>query len=105
MEPRDTAPLWQECLSQHLIGVGFERVKSNSRSFYDKSRNLRVLVHGDDYATVCAIADLRWMKLQLDKKCSTKATFVGHSNDKDVVKEGNILNRIIGACPSGLEYE
>ena len=49
---RDAAKLWQECVAKHLVSIGFVRGKSNPCVYYNKSRKLRTLVHGDDYATV-----------------------------------------------------
>ena len=34
-----------------------------------------------------------------------KTVIAGHSNDKGVVREAKILNRIIRAVPTGWEYE
>ena len=47
---RDAAQLWQECLAQHLVEIGFVRGVSNPCVYHRRSRGIRVLVHGDDYA-------------------------------------------------------
>ena len=49
---RDAATLWQECVADHFEGVGFRRGRSNPCVFLHKHRGLRVLVHGDDYASI-----------------------------------------------------
>ena len=49
---RDAATLWQECVADHLEGVGFRRGRSNPCVLSHKHRELRVLVQGDDYASV-----------------------------------------------------
>ena len=55
---RDAASLWQECLSQHLESCGFVRGRSNPCVFYNAVRDVRCLVHGDDYATAGSLEDL-----------------------------------------------
>ena len=52
---RDAASLWQECLSQHLLDIGFVRGKSNPCVFYNADKDVRTLVHGDDYASIGSV--------------------------------------------------
>ena len=58
---RDAASLWQECLSKHLLSIGFTRGKSNPCVFYHREKDLRVLVHGDDYVTAGELEGLKWL--------------------------------------------
>ena len=102
---RDAAVLWQECLSEHLISIGFVRAVSNPCVFFHAGRGLRAMVHGDDYATIGSAPDLRWMRGQLEARFEMKTSLVGHSGDPDVVTEGKILNRIVRATTSGWDYE
>ena len=69
--------------------------------YYHKARGIRTLVHGDDYASVGSIASLRWLKARLEETFDMKTVIAGHSDDKDVVEEAKILNRIIRATPQG----
>ena len=73
--------------------------------YYNKARNFSTLVHGDDYALVGSLANLRWLKGQLGATFEMKAVIAGHSDESDVVREAKILNRIIRATPDGWEYE
>ena len=102
---RDAAKLWQECVAKHLVSIGFVRGKSNPCVYYNKSRNLRTLVHGDDYATVGSLEGLRWLQGQLEEAFEMKTVIAGHSGADGVVTEAKILNRVIRAVPSGWEYE
>ena len=43
--------LWQHCLAQHVVDIGFVLGISSSCVYHHRSRGLRVLVHGDDYAS------------------------------------------------------
>ena len=45
------------------------------------------------------------MKEQLEGRFQMKTAIIGHSAGSDVVREGNILNRIIRASSRGWEYE
>ena len=67
--------------------------------YYNKERKLRTLVHGDDYASVGSLANLPWLKGQLEATFEMKSVICG------VVREAKILNRIIRASPEGWEYE
>ena len=102
---RDAAQLWQECLAEHLVSIGFERGRSNPCVYYHRARDIRVLVHGDDYASAGLLPDLRWMQRELEGRFDMKTTLVGHAGDPDVVTEGKILNRIVRATTLGWEYE
>ena len=59
---RDAASLWQEYLLQHLESCGFSRGRSNPCVFYNVEKDLKCLVHGDDYATVGSLDSLAWMR-------------------------------------------
>ena len=102
---RDAAQLWQECLAEHLHSIGLERGKSNPRVYFHRACGIRVLVHGDDYASAGLLEDLRWMQKELENCFETKTTIVGHANDNDVVAEGQISNRLVRATSCGCEYE
>ena len=45
------------------------------------------------------------MQKELENRFEMKTTIVGHANEKDVVAEGKISNRIICATSFGWEYE
>ena len=96
---RDAAKLWQECVATHLTSIGFQRGKSNPCVYYHAKRSLRVLVHGDDYASVGRLANLRWLQAELEKAFDTKTVIAGHSREADVVTGAKILNRIVCATP------
>jgi hypothetical protein len=102
---RDAAKLWQERVAQHLIDNGFSRGKSNPCVYFHESRQLGTLVHGDDYATVGSLEDVRWLQSRLESEFEMKTVIAGHSGAKGVVREAKILNRVVRAVPAGWEYE
>ena len=88
-----------------LRTFGFVRGISNPCELYNKDRNIRSVVHGDDCASVGSVDGSNWMRIDLESKFDTKTTMVGHSEAPGVSKEGKILNRIIRATDKGWEYE
>ena len=102
---RDAAKLWQECVAAHLLSIGFTRGVSNPCVYYHRKRQLRALVHGDDYATVGSFENLKWLQGELESAFEMKTVIAGHSRREGVTTEAKILNRVIRAVPSGWEYE
>ena len=49
---RDAAFNWEEAYSTYLQDLGFERGKASPCHFFDARRQLRLLVHGDDFVAV-----------------------------------------------------
>jgi hypothetical protein len=100
---RSAARNWQKCYSDLLIGAGFVRAKTNHCLFYHQARNIRTMVHGDDFVSAASDTQLRWFKKILESKFETKTTIVGpEAKDEKTVR---VLNRIITYTPEGIEYE
>ena len=102
---RDAAANWQRCVADHLRSIGFTQGKSNPCVFYHEKKNLRTLVHGDDYASVGSLEHLAWLKKHLEDRFEMKTVLVGHSSEPGVVREAKILNRVVRANDAGWEYE
>ena len=96
-----TAKLWQECVAKHLVSVEFRRGRSNPCVYYSRKKNLRTLVHGDDYAIVGSLEGVKWIQKELESAFEMKTVIAGHSGKPGVVTEAKILNRIIRAVPTG----
>ena len=92
---RDAAANWQRCVTEHLLGLGFTQGRSNPCMYHHKDRQVRTLVHGDDYASTGGIKDLQWLRGKLEQRFEMKTVIVGHSSDPSVSTESNILNRVI----------
>ena len=102
---RDAAANWQRCVADHLRSIGFTQGKSNPCVFYHEKKNLRTLVHGDDYASVGSLEHLAWLKKHLEDRFEMKTVLVGHSSEPGVVREAKRLNRVVRANDAGWEYE
>ena len=46
---RDAAQNWERCCTEFLESIGFERGKASPCVFQHKDRQLRLVVHGDDF--------------------------------------------------------
>ena len=58
---RDAALNWQQTLSDHLVENRFVRGVGHPSVFHHSTRDIWMLVHGDDYCSAGAPDDLSWM--------------------------------------------
>ena len=100
---RDAAKEWQKTLTQHLMSIGFAPGKGHPSVFVHRERNIRVLVHGDDYFSSGLSDDLDWLQSQLEERFEIKTQRISGKSDHD--KEGKILNRVVRWTQSGYEVE
>ena len=100
---RDAAKGWQETLSAHLTKNGFVQGRGFPSLFHHPERDIRTLVHGDDYFSSGKHEDLQWLKNVLEKEYEIKTQVVGMREGSQL--EGKILNRIVRCTPEGWEYE
>ena len=98
---RDAAANWQKCVADHLISLGFRQGKSNPCVFWHRDRDIKTLVHGDDYASAGSYDSLKWLEERLAKRFDMKTRIVGLSGKTDVVEEGKILNRVVRVTKKG----
>ena len=98
---RDAASNWQEHLSAHLIGLGFERGIGHPSVFCHRGKKLATLVHGDDYTTAGSAKELRWLKKSLEDECELKTQLIGPEG----AQQGKVLNRVITWTGDGFEVE
>merc|ERR1711911_187427 len=73
-------------------------------AFYMKERNLRVVVHGDDFTVLGHELDLDWFRRKISERYEVK--FRGRigpeSTDEKCIR---ILNRVVQWTDEGIEYE
>ena len=81
----------------------FKRGKYNPCTYYNKTRGVRALVHGDDFVAVASRKDNEWFKTELQKIFEVKTQMMGNGSQEE--KEGKILNRIVRVRENGWEYE
>ena len=105
---RDAALNWQQTLSDHLVENGFFRGAGHPSVFHHSTRDVWRMVHGDDYCSAGAPADLDWMESMLAKKYQIKTQRIAHgktTRGKDKQAEGQVLNRVVRCTVDGFELE
>ena len=102
---RDASANWQEEVIKCMREWGFEVSRFNSCMFQHKTREIRCLVHGDDFVSVGQPEELKWMKTKLSQRFEIKTSMVGMNAQDGEIREARILNRVIRVTPQGWEYE
>ena len=64
--------MWQEEVAKWAKGIGFERGKSNPCIYYNEKKNIRMLVHGDDFMGVCRRGEADWLKGELERRFTSQ---------------------------------
>ena len=101
---RDAGLLWEDTYASCLEAMGFIRGTANPCCFHHPGRDLRLVVHGDDFTTLGRHEDLVWYETELAKSFEIKVR--GHLGEgKDCVDEMKILNRVVRLSKEGLLYE
>ena len=100
---RDAAANFQLEVRKVMKSAGFEVGKYNVSTYYNAQRQLRTLVHGDDFVTVGNREDVKWFREKLDQRFQLKTSVVGRG--KGEVQETRILNRVLRTTEDGWEYE
>ena len=90
---RKAASNWEAHYSSWLEEYGFERGTGFPSMFYNKARNIKLMVHGDDFVAVGRKKQLDWFQKQMDEKYESKHIRFGQSTG--AVKSMKVLNRIV----------
>ena len=101
---RDAPKRWEAYAAEVMISLGFRRGKASPCCYYHPSRDLRCVVHGDDFVLAGLPRELGWAKRAVSDSFLTKE--VGTLGDgAGEVPELRILNRVVRWCSDGLRYE
>jgi len=101
---RDAPALWERFLASQLEALGFIRGQANPCLFRHSTRDLIVVVHGDDFTFAGVDEDLEWVHRELEPRILLKKVGVLGADDGDL-KELRILNRVLRWMPWGIAYE
>ena len=101
---RDAAKNWENCYSEFMEGIGMMRGKTSACTFWSKDKDIRAVVHGDDF-TLCGVEEdlarvQSWMKCWFEIKVRG---VLGLDAEDD--KEISILGRIVRWKSWGIEFE
>ena len=69
---RQAARAWVEEHTKTLKAVCFQRVKCNPCVYYHPRRDVRILVHGDDFTVAGNDSELKYVAEVFQNKCKTK---------------------------------
>ena len=100
---RDAAANFQDEVKLFLKSLGFIVGRYSTSTFWHAEKDIKTIVHGDDFASSGEELDLHWLKMELEKRFEVKTQLLGHG--VGLASEGKILNRIVRATKSGWEYE
>ena len=101
---RDAAANWAEAYTRVLTEeLGFAKGESSPCSFHHADRDIKVVVHGDDFVSEGPKANLLWMDKAMRKHFELKTEILGP--DVREVKEVRILNRVLRWEEHGISWE
>ena len=101
---RDAGKIWEDCYTQVLEASGFVAGASNPCIFYHATRDLSVVVHGDDFTALGSDKNLDWYEAKLAESFELKIRGrlgEGCTGPQQI----RILNRIVTLDDTGLTYE
>ena len=101
---RDAAHSWENEYSGFMEEVGFRRGIASPCVFYHNGRDIRAVVHGDDFTILGYESELDWFRECIAKKLDVKMRGrIGPEEKGD--KSIRILNRVVEWNESGITYE
>ena len=90
---RDAAANFQAEVAKVMKQAGFVVSKANPCVYYHPSRDVKCLVHGDDFISSGCVEEIRWFRAVLEGRFEVTTQIVGRG--KGEVPEARVLNRVI----------
>ena len=85
---RDAAANFQHEVRIFMSGLHFSQARFNPSLYYNPTRDLKVLVHGDDFVSVGTRENIQWFKEKLAARFEVKTKVVGdHVASQTSVKQ------------------
>jgi hypothetical protein len=101
---RDAPARWEAFLASELAKMGFERGKASPCCFRHSTRDLRCIVHGDDFVFTGDDRDLDWAQHEMSTRFLIKV--IGRlGGDSGDLQELRVLNRVLRWTRDGIYYE
>ena len=100
---RDAAANFQEEVKKFMEKFEFEQSKYNPSMYFNRKRNIRTLVHGDDFVSSLSRPAAKWFKEKLEQRFEIKTKIIGAGHGE--YREERALNRVIRVTNDGWEYE
>lgn len=100
---RDAAANFQEEVKKFMVAMGFRRSVYNPSMYHHEMREIKTLVHGDDFASNGRRQEMGWFRRALESRFDIKTEIVDHGTD--LQSEARVLSRVVRAVEHGWEYE
>ena len=101
---RDAAQNWADAYMKFMTDIGFAKGQASACTFWHERKELRVVVHGDDFTVLGWKDSLDWFWKNIQERfdCKHRGRL---GPGKEDAKEIRILNRIVSWTKEGIEYE
>ena len=101
---RDAPSQWEKFMAAQLERMGFARGKASPSCFFHRIRDLRCVVHGDDFSFCGLEKDLDWATQRMEQLflCKVVGTLGGDEHD---MQELRVLNRVFRWENWGISYQ
>ena len=70
-------------MSRHLESIGFKRGVGHPAVIYHSGREIKTLVHGDDFAVTGTTLQLKWLRDKVKNKYDIKMDILGPEKDQE----------------------
>ena len=100
---RDAAQNWEKAYAGIMKEIGFKSGIASPCVFKHDERNMKAVVHGDDFTIIGRSHDLDWLRQKISTRFEVKSRGrlgQGIGDDEEI----RILNRIISSCNCRTEY-
>ena len=101
---RDAGAPWEECYASALVDHGFRRGVVCPTCFVHESKQISIVVHGDDFVALGEEELLDWYESAMATKFET-GDRCRLGKGKQDSKEARVLNRIVRLTDAGLRFE
>ena len=101
---RKAASGWEREYSKTLEEDGFVAGRANVVTFYHPARDIRIVVHGDDFVIEGEETDLKWVESIMRAKYPLKMRGILGPEDRDA-KEVKVLNRTVRWVGGEITFE
>ena len=96
---RSAPRMWQKVVKQTMTDMGFSSCITTPCLYYHQARDIFVVAHVDDFLCSGKVADIQWMKTELEKKFGLTSQIIGPG------QSGNYLGRKILWEVDGISIE
>ena len=101
---RDAAQNWECEYIEFMVHDGFHKSRASPCMFYHRERDIRIVIHGDDFTVLGNEVELDWFRERIRSKFEVRFRARLGPEDKDD-KSVRLLNRVIEWTPEGIRYE